>query len=42
MRHLEAQDDLMIDILRKLEEQHQEILARNAIAPPPTSTATGA
>jgi uncharacterized membrane protein len=41
MRHLEAQDDLMIDILHKLEEQHQEILARASIAPAPASPTTG-
>lgn len=29
MQHLEQQDDLMIDILRRLEVQHQELLARS-------------
>jgi len=28
MQHLEAQDDLMLDLLRRLEEQHSEILGR--------------
>lgn len=37
MHHLETQDDLMLDILRRLEEQHRELLARldgDAGAPP--------
>jgi uncharacterized membrane protein len=28
MQHLEAQDDLMLDLLRRLEEQHRELIAR--------------
>jgi uncharacterized membrane protein len=37
MHHLETQDDLMLDILRRLEEQHGEIIQRmgtDAGAPP--------
>src|SRR5271168_1854328 len=38
MHHLETQDDLMLDILRRLEEQHNEIITRintdDASAPP--------
>jgi uncharacterized membrane protein len=37
MHHLETQDDLMLDILRRLEEQHHEIITRintDASAPP--------
>jgi uncharacterized membrane protein len=37
MHHLETQDDLMLDILRRLEEQHGEIIQRmgtTAAAPP--------
>jgi uncharacterized membrane protein len=37
MHHLETQDDMMIDILRRLEEQHGEIIKRmsgDADAPP--------
>jgi uncharacterized membrane protein len=41
MQHLEAQDDLMLDLLRRLEEQHREMIAsveRNAgVQPPPAS-----
>jgi uncharacterized membrane protein len=36
MQHLEAQDDLMLDLLRRLEEQHREMMARvigNSSAP---------
>jgi len=28
MRHLEQQDEAMIDILRKLEDQHEVLMAR--------------
>ena len=28
MRHLEAQDDMMLDLLRRLEEQHHQIISR--------------
>jgi uncharacterized membrane protein len=28
MTHLEAQDDLMVDLLHQLEEQHREMIAR--------------
>jgi uncharacterized membrane protein len=28
MRHLETQDDMMLDLLRRLEEQHQQIISR--------------
>ena len=31
MQHLEQQDEVMIDILRRLEAQHQALLARGAI-----------
>jgi len=31
MQHLEQQDEVMIDILRRLEAQHQELLARGVI-----------
>jgi uncharacterized membrane protein len=31
MEHLEQQDELMIDILRRLEAQHEALLARGAI-----------
>jgi uncharacterized membrane protein len=37
MHHLETQDDLMLDILRRLEEQHHEIITRintDTSAPP--------
>ncbi len=37
MQHLEAQDDLMLDLLRRLEEQHREMMAGiegNSGAPP--------
>jgi uncharacterized membrane protein len=37
MHHLEAQDDMMLDILRHLEDQHRELLARVGLkedAPP--------
>jgi hypothetical protein len=27
MQHLEAQDDLMLDLLHRLEEQHREMIA---------------
>jgi len=41
MHHLETQDDLMLDILRRLEEQHSEMLARfgakQGAAPAPAS-----
>ena len=32
MQHLEQQDEVMIDILRRLEAQHEALLARGAIA----------
>jgi uncharacterized membrane protein len=38
MQHLEAQDDLMLDLLHRLEEQHREMIARieeNSGAQPP-------
>jgi uncharacterized membrane protein len=35
MHHLESQDDLMISVLRRLEEQHQELLARGIPTPVP-------
>jgi len=41
MRHLEAQDDLMIGILRRLEEQHRELLERRITAAPPPSADGG-
>ena len=28
MQHLEAQDDLMLDLLKRLEDQHREMLER--------------
>jgi uncharacterized membrane protein len=31
MLHLEQQDEVMIDILRRLEAQHEALLARGAI-----------
>jgi uncharacterized membrane protein len=31
MEHLEQQDEVMIDILRRLEAQHEALLARGAI-----------
>jgi len=31
MQHLEQQDEVMIDILRRLEAQHEALLARGAI-----------
>jgi uncharacterized membrane protein len=37
MHHLETQDDMMLDILRRLEDQHRELLARVGLkesAPP--------
>jgi hypothetical protein len=37
MTHLEAQDDLMVDLLHRREEQHREMIARidgKAGAPP--------
>jgi uncharacterized membrane protein len=37
MQHLEAQDDLMLDLLHRLEEQHREMIAsieRSAGVPP--------
>jgi uncharacterized membrane protein len=37
MRHLEAQDDLMIGILRRLEEQHRELLERRITSALPPS-----
>jgi uncharacterized membrane protein len=33
MHHLETQDDLMLDILRRLEEQHNEMLVKIGIDP---------
>ena len=34
MRHLEMQDDMMLDLLHRLEEQHQQIISRiPAVAP---------
>ena len=39
MRHLEAQDDLMIGILRRLEEQHRELLERRIVGASPASNA---
>ena len=35
MQHLEAQDDLMLDLLHRLEEQHREMLSKIARAPGP-------
>jgi len=32
MHHLEQQDEIMIDILRRLEAQHQALLTRGADA----------
>ena len=32
MHHLEQQDDIMIDILRRLEAQHRELLERGSIS----------
>jgi uncharacterized membrane protein len=41
MQHLEAQDDLMLDLLRRLEEQHREMIAsieRNSgVSPQPAN-----
>src|SRR6266851_1761127 len=34
MRHLETQDDMMLDLLHRLEEQHQQIISRIAGAAP--------
>jgi uncharacterized membrane protein len=34
MHHLEQQDELMIDILRRLETQHQDLLARVTLPAP--------
>jgi uncharacterized membrane protein len=37
MHHLETQDDMMLDLLRRLEDQHRELLARVGVkeaAPP--------
>jgi uncharacterized membrane protein len=36
MRHLETQDEMMLDLLHRLEEQHQQIISRIA-APAPQS-----
>ena len=41
MRHLETQDDMMLDLLRRLEEQHQQIISRIAV-PAPQSDGTQA
>jgi uncharacterized membrane protein len=41
MRHLETQDDMMLDLLHRLEEQHQQIISRIA-APAPQSDGTRA
>jgi uncharacterized membrane protein len=35
MKHLETQDDLMLSILQRLEEQHREMLSRMQHDPPP-------
>jgi uncharacterized membrane protein len=41
MHHLETQDDMMLDILRRLEDQHRELLDRVGLKetppPPPAS-----
>jgi uncharacterized membrane protein len=41
MHHLETQDDMMLDILRRLEDQHRELLERVGLKessiPPPAS-----
>ena len=41
MQHLEAQDDLMLDLLHRLEEQHREMIAsieRNSgVSPQPAN-----
>jgi uncharacterized membrane protein len=34
MRHLETQDDMMLDLLHRLEEQHQQIISRIPAAVP--------
>jgi uncharacterized membrane protein len=34
MRHLETQDDMMLDLLHRLEEQHQQIISRLPAAAP--------
>jgi uncharacterized membrane protein len=41
MRHLETQDEMMLDLLHRLEEQHQQIISRIA-APAPQSEGTQA
>jgi uncharacterized membrane protein len=39
MQHLETQDEMMIDILRRLEQQHGEIIARMTAEPKPAPSA---
>jgi hypothetical protein len=39
MKHLETQDDLMLSILQRLEEQHREMLSRmQHDVPPPAQS----
>jgi uncharacterized membrane protein len=38
MRHLETQDDMMLDLLHRLEEQHQQIMSRVPAAAQPDGT----
>jgi uncharacterized membrane protein len=40
MHHLETQDDLMLDILRRLEEQHNEMLVKIGMGKGESSTAS--